>query len=377
MRFSEIPGNAEVKKALVNIVDGGRVPHAILFHENEGGGALALIQAFLQYLNCKDRHDGEACGVCPTCQQISRFSHPDVHYSFPITSGSKVSGTVSSLNSDHFVKYWRELAVANPYFLENELTSALGIEKKSGLISATEAKYILKKLSLAPVTDSYRAIVIWLPEKMNAAAANSLLKEIEEPNEKTVFLLVTHNPEDVMATIASRCLRIRVQPASVEEIAGTLETEFGTEPELAARTAEFAGGSMGQALFMLSDDYLSSAMYNLFADLMDRLTARDLEGTLRIGEDLAGLESREKQKAFCNFAGECVRKIFMIQQNLESLAGIAPEEKEFYRKMASSCKKSFARKSLMFLDRASMLLERNVNQKIIFCNLVCRMFFTI
>ena len=377
MRFSEIAGNEEVKKALVHIVDSGRVPHAILFHEDEGGGALALIQAFLGYLNCKHRHDGEAGGQCPCCQQISRYSHPDVHYSYPITSGGKVSGEAKNLIADDFIPYWRELVSANPYFLENELTAAFGIEKKSGLISIAEAKNILQKVSLATVTDSYRAIVIWLPEKMNAPAANALLKEIEEPNPRTIFLMVTHSPEDVMTTIASRCLRIRVLPAPSGEIARVLEQEFHTGQEEAERTAQYAGGSVGQALFMLSDKYLSSGTFDLFADLMDRLVRRDFEGTLQIGEELAGLESREKQKAFCNFAGECVRKIFLVQQHLDDLAGIAPEEKAFYEKMASSVKKSFSRKSMMFLDRASMLVERNVNQKIVFCNLVSRMFTAI
>ncbi len=377
MKFSEIAGNEEVKKALVHIVDSGRVPHAMLFHEDEGGGALALIQAFLEYLDCGQKRGNESCGQCPSCQQIARFLHPDIHYTFPVTSGRKVSGEVSKLVSDDFVHLWRELAMKNPYFLENELTEALGIEKKSGLVGIAEAKDILQKVSLATVTDSYRAIVIWLPEKMNAAAANSLLKEIEEPDSRTIFLLVTHAPEEVMKTVASRCLRIRVVPAPAEEIVRVLENEFHVGQDDAERVAQYAGGSVGQALYMLSDQYLSSVTFDLFSDLMDCLIRRDLEGTLQLGEDLAGLESREKQKAFCTFAGECIRKIFLVQQHMEGLAGIAPEEKDFYEKMALSVKRSFSRKSMMFLDRASLLVERNVNQKIVFCNLVTRMFTAI
>ena len=108
MKFSDIIGNDEVKAALVRMADSGRVPHAMMFHENEGCGALALVVAFLQYLNCHSKHDGDSCGTCPACNQISKLIYPDLHFVYPV-AGEKVT-------SETYLPKWRELFIRNPFF---------------------------------------------------------------------------------------------------------------------------------------------------------------------------------------------------------------------------------------------------------------------
>ena len=388
MRFADIQGNGNVIDALRRMADSGKVPHAMMFHENEGGGALSIVQAFLQYLNCNSHTGGgvnmlgemdleDSCGVCQACHQTSKYIYPDIRYSFPISSGSKVSGEVSKLTCGDYTPYWRELVVANPYFLENELNTALGIEKKAASISIAEGRAITQKLSLSALSGGYRATVIFLPEKMNTQTANFLLKAIEEPSDKTLFLLITHAPEDVLQTIASRCLPIRIVPLTSGEVATVLERQFDVDPERAAEVANQAGGSVGEALYLLSGQKEREEMTKLFVDLMDRITARDLGGALDVGEDLAALDSREKQKAFCTFAGDCLRKIFILQQDMESISGVAPSDVAYFRQLASVCGSSFCKRSMTWLGRAAKLLERNVNQKMVFCNLVSRMFVSI
>lgn len=388
MRFADIRGNANVVDALRRMADSGRVPHAIMFHENEGGGALAMVQAFMQYLNCRNHtgggvnmlgetEPGDSCGICPSCNQTSKFIHPDIRYTFPISSGSKVSGEVSKLTCTDYAPYWRELVTANTYFIESELSSALGIEKKSAGIAIAEGRAIAQKLSLSAVSGEYRAIVIYLPEKMNIQTANFLLKALEEPAERTLFLLITHAPEDVLQTISSRCLPIRIAPFSPDEVADVLVRQFAVEQSQASELASVAEGSVGEALYLRSEQKEREELSRLFADLMDRITARDLGGALDVGEDLAALDSREKQKAFCTFAGVCLRKIFMLQQNMGSIAGVAPSEDAYYGRLASVCGSTFCKRSMVWLGRAARLLERNVNQKMVFCNLVSRMFVSI
>ena len=167
MKFSEIIGHEDIKKVLVSMAHSGRVPPAMLFYENEGCGGLALALAFIQYINCRHRHDGDSCAKCPSCNKISKLIHPDMHFVFPVTSGPKADSS-SKPTSDSYIRYWRELVLGNPYFLENGLYKALGIEGKSGNIAVAEAKAILDKLSFTSVEDGYKAIVTWLPEKMNA-----------------------------------------------------------------------------------------------------------------------------------------------------------------------------------------------------------------
>ncbi len=351
MRFSDIIGNADVAEALVSMADSGRVAHAMLMYENEGCGALALALAYVQYLNCSNPHDGDSCGECPSCRQMSKLIHPDVHYVFPVNKGPKTSDDKPT--SESYVKYWRELVTANPYFVEADLQKAIGIESKNGLIAVAEAKSIISKLSLTAVSDGYKAVIFYLPEKMNQETANRLLKMVEEPPEKTLFIFITHAPEKVLQTIFSRCQSIRVMPLTKEEA----ERVKALKPD--------------------DDREEYNQFMDLFSDLMNAIAARDLTAALECGEMMAALESREKQKAFCSFAGECIRKIFLLQQKLPQLADVADEEKEFYSSMAARCGKGFCTRAISNIEKVVAMIDRNVSSKILFCDLVNRMFLSI
>ena len=186
--------NAPLAAALRQMAESGRIPHAMLFHQNDGGGAFPLILDFLD----------EVYGHNP---RVKKLIHPDIHFIFPVAGQDKPV-------SDRFIGPWRELLLENPCFYENELYAAIGIESKQSNISVFEARSILEKLSLSAVEGGYRTVVVYLPEKMNQQAANALLKMVEEPPEKTLFLLVTLQPEKVLTTIFSRCLFLRVRPFS-------------------------------------------------------------------------------------------------------------------------------------------------------------------
>jgi len=351
MRFADIIGNGTVVKALTSMADSGRIAHAMLLYENEGSGALALALAYVQYLNCEAPSGGDSCGECPSCRQMSKLIHPDVHFVFPVNKGPKASDDKPT--SESYLKYWRELALADPYFREADLQKAIGIESKTGLIAVAEAKSIISKLSLSSVSDGYKAVIFYLPEKMNQETANRLLKMVEEPPEKTIFLFITHAPEKVLQTIFSRCQSIRVMPLTKEE---------------AARV---------EALRPETDREEYDLYMDLFSDLMNALVSRDLTGVLECAETMSALESREKQKAFCTFAAGCIRKIFMIQQKLPGLACVDASEEEFYGSMAGRTAKTFCSRTITNIEKAVAMIDRNVNSKIVFCDLVNRMFLSI
>ena len=307
------------------MVDSGRLPHAILFHQNDGGGAFPLILDFLEYLY----------GGNP---RVRKLIHPDIHYVFPVAGPDKPV----SLN---FIAQWRELLQANPYFFENELYAALGIEGKQGTISVNEARSVLDRLSLSAVEGGYRTVVVYLPEKMNVQSANSLLKMVEEPPEKTLFLLVTQAPEKVLTTIYSRCVFMRLRPLSREEF-------LQVHPSLGESEAEYA---------------------TLFHDLIQQVLSKDMLGALETADAIAGLSSREKQKAFCKYSAEALRNVFLLQQGLGDLSDMREDEKEFFADVAARSRKTFPRLAIGELDRTVMLIERNVSQKILFCDLACRL----
>ena len=327
MTFAQVQGNTEVKRALAGMVDAARVPHALLFHEDDGGGAFPLTLAFLQYLFCRERSGGDSCGRCPSCGKISKLIHPDVHFVFP---------TAANALSEQYMEPLRRLVAANPSFREAELADALGIEGKNSLIAVAESRRLLEKLSLSALEGGYRAVVIYLPERLNAEAANRLLKMIEEPPPQTQFVLITHQPDKVLPTISSRCQRIRIRPAG------------------AAAEAEFADAG-------------------LLDDLMSALLDKDLLRALEVSEQIAALPSRENAKAFCIFAADRFRQMFLCQQGIEGVGQISPQA----RRWAAGCRKTFPRQALGVLDRTQTLIGRNVNLKILFADMADRLFLLI
>ena len=321
----KVYGNTELMTALSQMVESGHIPHAMLLHQDDGGGAFPLVIHFLEQLY----------GGNP---RVDKLIHPDIHFVFPVAGADKPV-------SLQYLAPFRELVLQNPYFYENELYSAIGIEGKQAGISVNEARSILDRLSLSAVEGGYRAVVLYLPEKMNVQAANALLKMVEEPPRQTLFLFITQAPEKVLQTISSRCLHLRVQPLSQE-----------AEAEVHAREA--AG---------------NSALQDLFHDLLDALVARDLLKALETADAVADLKVREQQKTFCRLASEDLRRLFLLQK-APSMARVPEGDKAYYQKMASALKPTFPRRALECLNRAQLLLERNVNQKILVTDLVNQLY---
>jgi len=333
MNFSDIQGNDAAIRALRTMVDEGRVPHAMLFYENPSSGGLALATAFIQYLNCRNRHDGQPCGECPSCRQMAKLIHPDVHYVFPVNTGGVIKASETHPISEHAISAFRELFITKPYFTEQDLYEALGVESKAGNISVYEAKDILGKLSFSALTGGYRAVIMFLPERMNAACANKLLKILEEPPAQTVFVLVTQNPDSVMGTIFSRCQGMRILPS----------------------------GRYASAALNVSEEIGS-----LWDALIQALQKKDLLGALDVAETLGAIKSREKQKSFCEYASEKIRQIFLCSKGLQDIAyaqGDIPQ-------MSSR----FCTRATVALDNAAMLIGRNVSAKIVFTDLVDRLY---
>lgn len=325
MRFAQIQGNADAKKAFAGMVASGRVPHAIMLHEDDGGGGVALAVAFLQLLYCESPDGEDSCGICPSCNKVGKLIHPDLHIIFPVTAGNF---------SESYASEFRDLFRSNPFFSQAALSDALGIEGKSSIIAVPEAKKLLDALSMSALEGGYRSVLIYLPEKMNQEAANRLLKLIEEPPLKTQFIFVTQSPEKVLRTIASRCQLIRVLPG-----------------DMSAPLEEFVE----------------------FKSLMDCLCRKDLFAALGVSDELSGLPSREKAKSFCRYSSSRLRLMFFAQQGLEQ----GPPLDDDVRRWASASKKTFPRNAAAAFDRAIKLIDRNVNLKILFADLVNRLYMCI
>lgn len=376
MLFREIIGQETVKRQLRQSVREGRIPHAQLFAGISGIGKLQLALAYAQYLNCPHRTDEDSCGVCPTCLQFHKLQHPDLHFVFPIVGSDEVC--------DNFLESWREMILENRYFDLDDWHRALGVETKQSMIYEKESGEILRKLSLKPYGDGYKVMIIWQPEKMNITTANKLLKLLEEPPERTVFLMVSEHPEQLLATIQSRVQTIRVPRLETETIAAALVQE-GVAPGRATDIARIANGSYLAAKKKAGEgDENKQELRDFIALFRDAYTVGVLRDPQKKYESLKRLRQwsldmadskvgRERQKHFLQYAQQQVRENYIRNVGQPELNYQMEEERDFSVKFAPFIHSGNVEGIMNQLDLAERQIEQNGNAKMVFFDLCLQM----
>ena len=193
MLFKEIIGQELIKAKLIDTVKNKRISHAQLFLGPEGCGKLALAIAYAQYINCENKQENDSCGVCDSCNKFNKLIHPDLHFIFPNSTTKNVK---EKNHSQLFINEFRELLIEKNYYLTlNDWYNKLGIENKQGIINTLDCANINKILSLKSYESEYTVIIIWMIEKLFYSAAPKILKILEEPPDKTLFILISEDHE--------------------------------------------------------------------------------------------------------------------------------------------------------------------------------------
>lgn len=380
MLFKEIIGQEATKAQLRQAVREGRIPHAQLFTGISGIGKLQLALAYAQYLNCPNRTDEDSCGRCPTCLQYQHLQHPDLHFVFPIVK------TDSADTCNDFLEPWRKIILEKHYFDLDDWHAALGVETKQSMIYEKESGEILRKLSLKAYGDGYKIMIIWQPEKMNAATANKLLKILEEPAPKTVFLLVSEHPEQMLATILSRVQTVRIPRLETETVAEAL-VRRGIAASRTTDIARIANGSFLAALKKAGESEENQQELRDFVALFrDAYTVGVLRDPQKKYESLKHLRQwsldmaatgREKQKHFLQYAQQQVRENFIRNIGQPELNYQMEEERNFSVKFAPFIHSGNVEAIMNQLDLAERQIEQNGNAKMIFFDLCLQMIILI
>ena len=367
MRFADIIGQEDLKRHLARSVDAGRVSHAQLFTGASGYGSLALAVAYVQYLCCRHRREGDSCGECPDCKQIEALAHPDLHLVFPVNKQGKKSG--EAMLSDEFLPQFRALfAERRGYFSSQEWYDRLDLGKTlKGMISAREADEIIRKLSFKSFEADYKAMLIWLPETMNEEASNKILKILEEPWERTVFLLVSEQPDRLLPTILSRTQEVSVPRIAPEILEREAALRGITDPTQARNMARLSGGDLLELEHLAAgeNEGLRKEYFDLFCGLM-RLSYNDKHLEL-IGwaEEVAQL-SREQQRGFLRNAARLLRESFMLHAGLGEIGYLWGEELSFCSKFAPFVGTQNIEPLIAEIERAGAQIAQNGNPTIVF-----------
>lgn len=371
MQFSEILGQEHIKNHLIRSASLGRIPHAQLFIGPEGSGTLAMALAYAQYIVCQNS-DNENSGGNESCNlKFNHLQHPDLHFIYPTVTTDDVKTKPKSID---FINDWREFISHNIYGSLFDWYKMLGVQNKQGEIRVDDAQEILKSLSLKSLEGSYKIMIIWMADKMNIAASNKLLKLLEEPTDKTVFILISENEEDIIQTIRSRCQVLHFNGLPENTITEALVSHEKIDEKLAFKIAHQAQGNYNKALHILKEDNEELPFEKWFVDWIRAAfrakgNAAAILDLITWSEQIASL-GREAQKKFLNYCIDMFRQALLLNYQAEQLVYMEPTVDKFkLENFAPFVTGNNITEIFKELSDASYHIERNGNAKIILTDL--------
>jgi DNA polymerase-3 subunit delta' len=368
MRFADIIGHSEMKQRLIHSVIENRISHAQLFLGEEGTGALPLAMAYAQFISCTDKGEDDSCGACNSCLKFSRFIHPDVHFSFPV---APVKGITRPRSVD-FIAEWRNALTQNPYMSFSDWAQQLEIDNKQPQISVDESADIIHTLSLKSVEGGYKYLILWLPEKLNTSAANKLLKSLEEPEPRTLFILVSENYEHILRTVSSRTQLVQVNRIAETELTKALETNYELSTLRAKNISRLAEGNYNLAMKLMLNDAVAENSTEPFLAWMRLCYSLNYKELILWTEKMQE-KKREGQKNFLAQALDISRECVLMNYGDHSLVRISENEIDELKRFASFITVNNATQIMDKLSKAYYHIERNANPKILFMALSLEM----
>ena len=370
MQFKDIIGQSAIKQRLIQSVRENHVSHAQLFLGPAGSGKLPLALAYAQYILCSNRTETDSCGVCPTCKKMQKLVHPDLHFVVPTATTKKVK---SNPESDLFMEEWREYVIQNQGYVDtSSWYSFLDVENKQGYMSVRDAASLLRKLSVKSYEGEYKIAIIWMAEKIRTDTANKLLKLLEEPPEKTVFLLVVEDQEELLATIKSRTVLVKIPAIEINEVQEALVERLGCTPQQAHDAAMISEGNWMNACHFVNESEDRKFFFTTFQQWMRLCFRAAYSELIDFSANIKTL-GREKQKELLDYGLRIVRNSLLFNNNLAEIVMLPDEEKTFNSKFAPFVNSANLAEIAELLDEAIHHIERNGNAQIIFTDVSFKM----
>lgn len=374
MLFKDVLGLTHLKKHLTSSADAGRIPHAQMFVGPEGSGTLPMALAYAQYLICGNQNAENEGGNTACNLKFNSFSHPDLHFAFPVANTEQAKRHAVS---DNFMKEWRDFMIEQPYGNLFDWYRLIDIEKKQGQIGVDEAKEIVKKLTLKSYEGGFKIMIVWMAEKLNVAASNKLLKLIEEPPEKTVFLLLCQDEEQILQTIRSRCQILHFPPLA-EDVVATALLKKGASQQESMQIAHEANGNFNKALDLLNKDSEDLVFEKWFVQwVRSAFKAKGNKAAIHellLWSDELSKTGRETQKKFLHYCIMVMRQAMLINYGVHELAYMKIHADGFQlEKFAPFVHEKNILEITEELEKAIYHVERNGNAKIIFSDLSIRL----
>ena len=369
MLFKDIIGHSNIINLLIETVKNNRISHAQLFSGSTGTGALSVAIAYCQYISCTDKKENDSCGVCPSCKKFKKLVHPDLHFVFPVCSTS-----IKKPSSNDFIKEWRELLIEkNSYIDIEQWITKIDSGNKQPIINNEQSKEVIQIVSKKPFEAEYKFILIWQSERMNKEFANKILKELEEPAQKTLFILISENSGKLLPTIISRCQLLNFPKIENSIIQTYIKNKYNFDDNKSNKIAKIINGNIIKLNETINNNNDDSDYFSNFAKFM-RICYQANKNLTQILElvEILSRKGREYQKHFLDYALYLIRENFMLNIRQDSLSYMFDNEHEFSNKFALFIRETNVFEFYEEITKAKLHIERNVNPKIVFFDLAMK-----
>ena len=376
MKFSEVIGQNDVWNRLMEMVQENKIPHAMLFCGPKGCGKFATALAFASYM-LGEREEGEE-GMSDEQRRatimLRKWEHPDLHFTYPTIKTSDMGAEHKPISAD-FITQWRKLLSQGAYFQIEDWMRLMGKTdsdyNKQAIITVEESDEISRKLNFKSVLGGYKISLIWLAERMNIQCANKLLKLLEEPPSKTLFIMVCEEPELLLETIRSRTQRIDFKKIDDDSIEEALIKQRALEPSTAHRIARIAHGNWNAALEELDAGNENRQHLDMFIMLMRLAYMRNIHDLKKWSEVVATF-GREKQKRMLEYFNHMIRESFMYNFRNEELIYMTEDEENFAKNFARFINEANIIDIFHLFDECKRDIGQNANAKIVFFDLALK-----
>lgn len=355
MTFDNIIGQDHLKKHLQACYANKRMPHAQLYVGETGYGTLPMALACANLILNSDNS-----------RQIysSVLQHPDFHVAVPVSSHK---GKPTKPTTSDFIKPWLNLAEKNPYMDLKTWYAEIGVEKKKGLMTVNEADRISEELALKPHSAVSKVMVVWCADKLHTAAANKLLKLIEEPPENTFLILTTDKEEALLDTIKSRCQKLNFPRLSPESIREALISRLALDTSQADFIAQQADGDFTQAYNLAQNNKEELEFEQWFIDWV-RLAfqvKKNKQVIIKLmdwGQSISE-NTRDKQIRFLKYCLHFFRQALLQNYQADDLVYLKTQAKFSLNKFAPFIHGNNIELIYNTIQEAIFHIDRNVNAK--------------
>lgn len=359
MDWEKIIGQKALQKQLIDSIDANRVGHAYLFTGNEGYGALPLALAFAKEIFLRENPDAAS--------KIEHLNHVDLHFSFPVFTENR-----KSVSSKWFATF-REMVLENPYFSLDDWMNYLDSANKQFFISTAEIEEQIEHFTLKSFEGGSKILIVWRADKMNVAAANKLLKFLEEPPEKTIILMTANSVQDLLPTILSRVQIVEIPRITDEDLMEKISTDFQTPslpiPELIAKAQGDCNLFLKLKNGTENEDFEALFIQWVREAFQVRKRPEKLKNIILWARNIAGW-NREKQKSFLAYCAEMFRLAMMQNYGQSDLVYKKIESTGFqWETFSTFIHGANIEDIITQLSETDYHLERNGNPKIIWTDM--------